>query len=107
VPLFVAFHYAAQLMLPVPAVIVVTLNPPEGDGVFAVSPAPMVIVYISGYENMITPDAPALASKNDPPLAPPPPPPLPVLIVADVAATDSVPPEPPPPVPPEETELLP
>ena len=36
-------HYA-QLTFPVPAVIVVTVKPPEGGAVVPVSPAPMVIV---------------------------------------------------------------
>jgi hypothetical protein len=36
-------HYA-KLTVPVPAVKVVTLNPPEGAAVLPVNPAPMVIV---------------------------------------------------------------
>jgi hypothetical protein len=36
-------HYA-QLTFPVPAVKVVTLNPPDAAGVEPVSPAPIVIV---------------------------------------------------------------
>jgi hypothetical protein len=36
-------HYA-QLTFPVPAVIVDTLNPPEGEAVDPVKPAPIVIV---------------------------------------------------------------
>jgi hypothetical protein len=34
----------AQLTLPVPCVIVVILNPPDGDGVLPVNPAPIFIV---------------------------------------------------------------
>jgi hypothetical protein len=37
-------HYAAQLTLPVPAVIVDTLNPPLGAAVDPVKPAPIVMV---------------------------------------------------------------
>jgi hypothetical protein len=41
-------HYT-QLTFPVPAVIVVTLNPPDGAGVLPVKPDPIVIVKVSGY----------------------------------------------------------
>jgi hypothetical protein len=41
-------HYT-QLTFPVPAVIVETINPPEGAAVVPVRPAPIVIVFVSGY----------------------------------------------------------
>ena len=51
-------HYA-QLTFPVPAVIVVILNPPEGDPVDPVNPAPIVIVLASLYLSTTTPEPPA------------------------------------------------
>jgi hypothetical protein len=51
-------HYA-QLTFPVPAVIVVTLYPPEGEPVDPVNPAPIVIVAVSGYFNTTIPLPPA------------------------------------------------
>jgi hypothetical protein len=53
-------HYA-KLTFPVPAVIVVSLKPPEGDPVDPVRPAPIVIVLVSGYLSTTTPDPPAPA----------------------------------------------
>ena len=59
-----------------PAVIVVTLNPPEGPAVEPVKPAPIVIVRVSGYFKMTTPDPPdAPVITLGEALAPPPPPP--------------------------------
>jgi hypothetical protein len=49
-------HYA-QLTFPVPAVIVVVLNPPEVD-VEPVSPAPIVIVLVSTYFKTTMPEPP-------------------------------------------------
>jgi hypothetical protein len=43
VPLSIAFHYAAQLTLPVPEVIVVTLSDPT-EAVLPLKPGPSVIV---------------------------------------------------------------
>jgi hypothetical protein len=51
-------HYA-KLTTPVPAVIVVTLKPPEGAGVEPVKPVPIVIVNVSGYLKITTPEPPA------------------------------------------------
>jgi hypothetical protein len=51
-------HYA-QLTFPVPAVIVVTLKPPEGPAVVPVKPPPIVIVLVSGYFRITIPDPPA------------------------------------------------
>jgi hypothetical protein len=48
----------------VPAVIVVTLNPPAGAAVEPVKPAPIVIVLVSGYFK---------TTKPEPPLPPAPP----------------------------------
>jgi hypothetical protein len=70
-------HYA-QLTFPVPAVNVDTLNPPLGAAVDPVSPAPIVIVLVSGYFNIIIPEPPALpplfpvGPYGEPPLPPPP-----------------------------------
>jgi hypothetical protein len=50
-------HYA-QLTFPVPAVIVVTLNPPDGEAVEPVKPEPIVIVLVSGYLSMTIPEPP-------------------------------------------------
>jgi hypothetical protein len=47
VPFFIAFHYADQLTLPVPAVIDVTLSVLTVD-VVPVRPAPSVIVKVAG-----------------------------------------------------------
>jgi hypothetical protein len=47
-----------KLTVPVPAVIVVTLNPPDGELVEPVSPAPIVIVLVSGYFSITTPEPP-------------------------------------------------
>ena len=41
-----------------PAVIVVTLYPPEGAAVEPVKPAPIVIVPVSGYLRITTPEPP-------------------------------------------------
>jgi hypothetical protein len=51
-------HYA-QLTFPVPAVIVVTLNPPLGAAVEPVKPAPIVIVLESVYLRITIPEPPA------------------------------------------------
>jgi hypothetical protein len=51
-------HYA-QLTFPVPAVIVVLLNPPLAALVLPVNPAPIVIVLVSGYRRITTPEPPA------------------------------------------------
>jgi hypothetical protein len=48
----------AKLTVPVPAVIVVTLNPPEGEPVEPVKPAPIVIVLASGYLIITIPEPP-------------------------------------------------
>jgi len=50
-------HYD-QLTFPVPAVIVVTLKPPDGAGVLPVKPEPIVIVNESGYFKITTPEPP-------------------------------------------------
>ena len=71
-----------------PAVIVVTLYPPEGAEVEPVNPAPIVIVLLSGYFKTTIPEPPAPPS---PGFDPAPPPPDPVFI-------DPAPPLPPPPV---------
>jgi len=52
-------HYAAQLTLPVPAVIIVTLLAPTVE-VVPVKPAPIVIVKFEAYLKITTPDPPAL-----------------------------------------------
>jgi hypothetical protein len=49
------FLYANE-MLPVPAVIEVTLNPPDAAGVFIVSPPPgLEMVRVSGYFRITMP----------------------------------------------------
>jgi hypothetical protein len=48
----------AQETLPVPAVMVVTLKPPDED-VEPVKPAPIVIVYVSEYLRITIPEPPA------------------------------------------------
>jgi hypothetical protein len=68
-------HYD-QLTFPVPAVIVDTLNPPEGPAVVPVKPPPIEIVLVSGYLRITMPDPPAA---DTPRLSVPPPPPLPVF----------------------------
>jgi hypothetical protein len=90
-------HYAAQLTLPVPAVMVVTLFDPT-VAVLPVKPAPIVIVKVAGYLRITIPEPPEPAG---PPvfLFPLPPPPEPVFTAPDVAST-AVAPFPPPPRPP-------
>jgi len=90
-------HYA-QLTFPVPAVIVVTLNPPDGAGVEPVRPAPIVIVKLSGYFKITTPDPPAFAAVEGLPREEPPPPP--VFGVPAVPTPTALPPPPVPPDPP-------
>jgi hypothetical protein len=51
-------HYA-KLTFPVPAVIVVTLKPPEGAAVVPVNPAPIVMVRVSAYFKITIPEPPA------------------------------------------------
>jgi hypothetical protein len=51
-------HYV-QLTFPVPAVIVVTIKPPDGEAVDPVSPAPIDIVLVSEYFRITIPDPPA------------------------------------------------
>jgi hypothetical protein len=85
----------------VPAVTVVTLNPPA-VAVERVRPPPgLEIVFVSGYLMMTTPEPPE-APRPPGPLFPPPPPPPPVLVPpADAFAGEGDgPPLPPPPVPP-------
>jgi hypothetical protein len=43
-------------------VIVVTINPPDGDADVPVKPAPIVIVLLSGYFKITIPDPPAAAA---------------------------------------------
>jgi hypothetical protein len=71
-------HYA-QLTVPVPAVILVTLNPPLAAAVEPVKPAPIVIVLVSGYFKTTIPEPPLPPACE---LPPEPPPPLPVFAVA-------------------------
>jgi hypothetical protein len=52
-------HFYTQDTVPVPAVIVVTLNPPDGPAVVPVRPEPMVIVNVSAYFKITTPEPPA------------------------------------------------
>jgi hypothetical protein len=90
-------HYT-QLTFPVPAVIVVTLNPPAGAGVEPVKPAPIVIVLLSGYLSITIPELPGPATLLEE--EPPPPPPLFTVASPGVVAYAPLAPPPVPPVPP-------
>jgi hypothetical protein len=76
-------HY--QFTVPVPAVIVVTLKPPDGADVDPVRPAPIVMVLESGYFNTIKPEPPAAAKAVLGESITPPPPPPPVFTVPALA----------------------
>jgi hypothetical protein len=91
-------HYA-QLTFPVPAVIVVTLSPPDIEEVDPVNPAPIVIVKESEYLNITTPEPPVPEVKKAlEVLYKTPPPPPPVLAVPEPGAARALeqPPSPPP-----------
>jgi hypothetical protein len=85
-------HYD-QLTFPVPAVIVARLKPPLGELSVPVKPAPIIIVRVSGYFRITTPDPPAR------PLLEPstPEPPSPVF-AAPALEGEALVPEPDPPV---------
>jgi hypothetical protein len=63
-------HYDQLTVSEIPAAVIVeTLNPPDGAGVECDTPPLKVAVYESGYLRIITPDPPA-------PVRQPPPPPV-------------------------------
>jgi len=88
----------AQETFPVPAVMVVTLKPPDGAAVVPVRPAPIVIVDVSGYLRTTIPEPPLPPVVDESGIAavPVPPPPEPVFAVAGFAGLVFVVPFPPP-----------
>ena len=90
------YHYV-KVIVPVPAVIVVVLNPPDAAGVEATRPAPIVIVSVSRYLRITIPEPPDFEPVF-PPLPPAPPPLLAVPLVPFPPSL--IPPVPPPPRPP-------
>ena len=89
-------HYAAQLTLPVPAVIVVTLSSPS-VAVDPVRPAPIVIVNADGYLKITIPDPPAPPPMRAvfPPEPPSPPSPRFAVPLAPLISRSLAPPRPP------------
>ncbi len=102
-------HLGGQVnkTLPEPAVMSVTLNPPDAAGVFIVSPPPgLEMVLVSGYLRITMPMLPAPPALPVEAVADPPPPPEPLPVAADPGPALPAPPAPPPPVPPLEADPL-